>query len=351
VQERPHVPPAVPRERLELVSGGRLQVLTAGDGFATRADGFSQQVIQVSPDGRRLAWAEATGMGFAILHVRDARTDRVVAQGRLADFRFSPDSAEIAALVDGKVMRVDLDTGSTTTTELDAPRWVEWNAMGLVVLHRAPDGRDAITLLPRWTHPVTVIASHAPVSRLTTAAKTGKIAWFEDGGATGTGRIWEMDLADDDPKPRQAGTSVGGRVLNAEMAPDGSAYAWVTGWGVFVADGAMPRHEEADDAVHSLWYGPDGELAFASPKRVVVIDERGRHEKAVAARTMRFRRDGAGLIIVRERDAVVWDFRHRATSSLLAPRANAVWAADSFAGGVVTWTVEERPERLSTPRS
>lgn len=332
VQQRPR--PA-PSEGLFIRHGGRTTPLTAGDLFAERASGFSQQVIQVSPDGRRLAWVEQVGVN-ARLWVRDARAQQLVAEGALSDFRFAPDSREVAVLVDGTVRRVDLDTGATTASEtLDSPRWLEHTAEGLVVLHRLR-GEDAITLVPRWGRPRTLATG--PISRITAAGS--RLAWFEEPGdpqrGGGTGRLLAMQLPDGEPTV--LGRTVGGRVQNAEMAPDGSALAWVTGWGVFRATGAgEPEHLEADDAVHSLWYGPDGELAWASPAKVVVEHGGERAEKALGARTMRLRRDGAGLVVVRDADAVVWDWRHRAVSSLVPPQETALRAVDSFEGGVVVW--------------
>lgn len=334
----------VDADRLLLLppGGGAPVQLATAPGMGQRALGYSQQVMQVSPDGRLLAWAEPRGTGAA-LHLRSATEDRIVAEGLLSDFRFSPDGRELALLVGDSLRVVDLSTFAVRVTDgLAAPRWLEHTAQGLLVLHTDAAGVDTISLVRPWRGATRVAVSPAGISRMTASSASGRVVWFEPAPG-GTSRIWSLDFADPTAEPTRAGTAAGGVVRNAEMAPDGSSFAFVTGWGLFVADGGpVPRPEDAATDVHSLWYGPGSELAWASPNGLSLLDAAGRHTLAAPegdVRTARFRRDGAGLVFVRGATASAWDPATGRVTSLGAAAANqALVATDSFAGGVVLWT-------------
>jgi dipeptidyl aminopeptidase/acylaminoacyl peptidase len=299
----------------------------------------TQRRFQVSPDARALAYARPHEREVRVLR-RDG-AEIAIPGVRDHDLRFSPDGRRLAVVTSElgtkPVVRVDLQRLAVEPwgTLLD-PSWIEFCREGLIVQH-AGDGRSghALTLLP-WQGEPRRIAEARWIGRFVAAKAGTRVVYFAEEEA------WAVDVASDGA-PRRLGRTHG-TIRNAEMSPDGQHVACATDAQLLLlrGDGA-PEVADARPLIHTVWFSRDGkELAWAN--RSAAVWTRGSERRELMApggdlEAMRFIQAGAGLIVSRGREVIVWTpEQERAEPIAAADEEHALLGADLFAGGLLLWT-------------
>ena len=324
---------------------------------ATRTVGAvdSQDELAVSPDGRYLAW---TTPEDERLHLRDPEGhDQVLARyGRR--MRFSPDGKWLAAITDvgrgdwHKLIVWELATGhSQSLITVSYPGRFEWTRDGIVIAR----GSELVHV-PLAGDPRVLFKAQGNeyLERFTAAATSSRVILV-----TGTERAGDRSLnvraldLDHPDRIRRLGTVPGTGVDNAEQSPDGNRVVLATTRGLYVIDGdRTPRELSNRRDVHSLWFAPDGRMAYASPLGATVLDGRRarRLEPRDPIQMMRFEHGSARVLVAAGRDVRAWD-PESGQQTLLAsaqPGEQAL-GADRYQGGVVLWTGREgdaQPHRI-----
>ncbi len=315
-------------DALEL-PGGVVADLTdaASEGFP------SQRAFLVSADGEWMAYMHP---GSHSVRLRNRGGEEIAVDGASGgDVRFSADGRHAAAVAGTNVVLVDL--GARTQRRLGSLsgiRWIDWVRTGVVVLHEDDRGGDGLvlTLLP-LRGPARTLATPASVTRLTAASRGTRVYWF------GGGSAFSIEVARSGGAPRWLGR-VDGIVRNAEASPSGDRVALLTDRGVVVldADGRRTAYRP-EHGLHSLWFRPDGSLAWASPSGATVLDGRRAYRLVAPGRDLTAMRAREVIVAAIGSDVVQWDPRSGRTDTLRSyDPATRIVTADAWDGGVVTWT-------------
>jgi hypothetical protein len=298
----------------------------------------SQRRFQVSPDARLLAHITP---GTSALHL--LRRDGVeVALDVMpyTDIRFSPDSAEIAIVrmsaSDAGIDRVDLrQMKARPWATLQNPTWMEYCARGLLVAHKS-EGKGAISLLPRGEGPPERLVQREGTIRRFAAASLGTRFAFAYAD-----EVWSVDGWGSAVKKLCTAN-----VTNMEMSPDGQAVAVAGPSGLSLFEGDSKSRDWNESGIHSVWFSPRGELAWASPE--VAVWRHGDLERRLVPVTsegklaaMRFLRGGAGVVLSRGAEVVRWspETEDEEVISRNDDAGHELIGADVFGGGLVMWLV------------
>jgi hypothetical protein len=296
---------------------------------------FSQRLFLPAPGGAHLAYQAGQA-----LRLRDGRgREREVTGWAGGDFRFRADGRALCALAgpgNDRVLRsLSVDGDERVLADLGTAPWMECSADGVVaqVVDPANEGIAFVS----WSGAVTRIPVGPWIARLMAHPSTPLVAWVAEGG------VFAMHGVDG--APRALG-KLPGVVKNGEMAPDGRSFTVATSLGVVRFTDGRAEVVSRDHDVHSLWYGPDGELAFASPDRAVVLrgKERLTLEGGPIAGMRLHRRDG-GLLIARGSEALHWKPGRAPEVLATVPIPSALLGVDVFDGGLVLWSGGELRER------
>ncbi|NUN12178.1 MAG: hypothetical protein HUU55_00925 [Myxococcales bacterium] len=289
--------------------------------------------------------------GGTLLRLRDeSGNEQTLTSGNLGDFRFSPDSNWLAVLANSELWIFSLRKPfSQKLATYDSPMWLEWNAFGIAVLdRRTADGTSVIDVVDlQGTALAHVALPEHPLTRITTAANTGRIVMFTAPEPhTGQGLILEMSTDSPHVPPSALGKFSDGPVVNAEMAPNGSEFTYATQAHTWLVRGETPRKRiQWVKSAHSIWYTPDGNLVAADADTAVVFHD-GRvwsiKARSGAFQTLRVRRDADGFVLVHGNRVKAWNPWTNTTRTLgqVALTRHLV-SADSFAGGLVFWTTQK----------
>ena len=358
--------------------GGAPQVLASRRYYANMKVA-SRLTYRVAPGGE---WA-AYGGADDELHLRPALGPEIVVEHVKHGFAFAPDGRSVAvALTRGmrfrKVRRwmgtsqheedeiavVALPDGARHAlgTAFDVER-MEWIQGGLVVAQQVrrderQHGVDGWHWM--WDRELTLFrADHEPATlfrgdlgRFTAAARGSRILYFNQAGA------YEMDASRPERPPRRLDVwrdNVG----NAEISADGTvalfglqpiAYTYPRPRPLFLVDGAGPR--PVGENVGDLWFADQGRtFVFSTGERLFYGDGTDLRElhfgEAPKAEidSVRFRRDGRGLIGVRGNQVLAWD-PEQAREAVLYTEPDAhlkIIGAEHFRGGLLLW--RERPDK------
>lgn len=299
----------------------------------------SQRRFLVSPDARRLVFAEAGGDGL-VIREHDGRSRRIGLSG-LLDFRFA-DAQTLAVSSHARQIHIALETGDVTPLAgVPTVRWMEPCPDGMVVLHQV--GSQSCVTLVRVDGTTTRLAEASQISRLMASPTSPRIAYCEshrlvtldrDGGRR---RAWDLG-------------TVHGWVSNGEISADGSTVAIVNDRALLVSrDGRAPRPLWIEPGIQAVWLADDGVVAashrsvfFAKGTAKVMMPGSGR------VRTVRFSRRGPGVIVARDREVLHWapGAVPRRLAAFEAPRD--VLGAQRWRGGLAVWT-GRRVEVLEEP--
>ncbi|WP_133254986.1 amidohydrolase family protein [Phenylobacterium hankyongense] len=238
-------------DRLDL-STGQEETIVTNQGSAMRP--------VLSPDGRALVYAvRAQGQTALRIRTLDGGADRALVQPIQRDvqealptrdlvpgYAFTPDGQALLANIGGRIQRIEVATGATSTTPFNAH----------VALDLGPLLRQA---LKAETGPVRARLIQGPVQ----SPDGGRIAF------SALGRIYVMDLKGGAPRPV---TGAAERAFQPAWSPDGRTLAYVT-WAspqggqlwVAPADGRGPaRRMDAVDAYYTdPAFTPDGRSLMA----------------------------------------------------------------------------------------
>jgi hypothetical protein len=302
----------------------------------------SQRRFQVSPDARVLAHL-ALGTGALHLLRRDG-VELVIDVVPYSDFRFSPDSTEIAVKrAIGKEYRIDrVDLRHMKVRPWAAvgdTDWMEYCALGLLVGNVEDADGDrrgwAVSFLPREGRPKLVVRNVGLIHRLSAASAGTRFAYACDGG------VWSVDAPGKAPRKVCSAD-----VTNMEMSPDGRALAVVTSTrlSLFEGDSSPNPRVWNESGIHSVWFSPRGELAWASrevalwhhedlERRLVPVTSEGK----LAA--LRFLRGGAGIVLSRGAEVVRWspEAEDEEVITRNDDAGRELLGADIFGGGLVMW--------------
>jgi WD40 repeat protein len=326
-------------ERLVLVPpGGGAPVELAMTGrVAGSVD--SQDELAVSPDGAYLAW---TTSDDERLHLRDADGHERLLPRYDHKMRFSPDGAWLAALTDvgrgdrHQLVAWELATGRrqplVTATRVDRFEWVRG---GLVVA----DGDElAYAPLAGDRRRVFAAAPGEQLRRFTATASRVVVVVETKRGL----RVRSLDI-DHPEHVRELGAVPGTRVDNAEQSPDGTRTVLATDTGLYVVDGDTPPRELSGRRdIHSLWFAPDGRLAYATLTGTTVLDGKHAHRLERATNMMRFAKGSTQALVASGSEVRAWEpTTNEQAVVATAPAGEALVGADRYRGGVVLWTGHE----------
>jgi hypothetical protein len=296
----------------------------------------------VSPDGKYLAWATPKDDR---LHVRDPEGHEQIVARYHRRMRFSPDGTRLAAITDvgrgdwQKLVVLELATGQIQSL-LTAPDLgqLEWARGGLVIAR----GRELVYVPLAGDHVVLYPATDKErLVRFTAAATSSRVILVVATHRAVKLRAVELDHPE---RARELGT-VPASVETAEQSPDGARVVLATDDGLYVVDGdGAPRELSGRRDVHSLWFDPDGRVAYASPGIATVLDgKRARRlEPRAPINMMRFEKGSTRVLVASGRDARAWDpASGRQTVLASAPEGEQLLGADSYQGGVVLWTGQD----------
>ena len=310
---------------------------------------LSQSEFRAAPGGARLAWLEgqSDGTNHSTLHVMaDGSGELTVPDVRL--FRFSPDGTQLAAVVttapqQSELVVVDLASDERRSLgALRSPFQLEWSAGAVMVLSmmRGAAVHDQLERIALDGERLHLLNEHC-IDELAVAARASRAIYLTSCGSDSVSMTPHLVLANFATGSRRR-IDLPGResIDNLEISPDGKRAAWAIDRDVYLVDGKGPvariAHERSN--VHSLWFSDDGkQLLWASSDRVVLRHEHAESSLAAAVRSVRFRRDGAGVLIATDHEVFAWDPATGKRRSFGRTDAT-VEAADSFAGGVVTLT-------------
>lgn len=342
------------------------QLLSRSGPITPITDGYSQRAVQVAPDARHLLYVvppedrrylplpdedDLLTQGGSSLILRDEfGNERTLTSGNLGDFRFSPDSSWVAAFSNSELWLFSVShPQSERLLTFDSPTWLEWNAMGIAVLdRRASDNVSVVDLVDlRGTVLAHVILPEHPLTRITTAANTDRVVMFtQPARGNDLGLILEIYARSPHVPPRVIGQFRDGPVLNAEMAPDGTEFAFATRSETFLVRGENPRKRiQWLKSAHSIWYTPNGDLVAADPKTAVLFHDKrvwSVQAKSGSIQTLRLRRDAQGFVFVEGNRVRSWNPMANSTRTIgqVASTRHLI-SADSYAGGLVFWTTQK----------
>jgi hypothetical protein len=301
----------------------------------------TQDVFQVSPDGAYLAYA-ANGT----LHIRatDGTERSLPDYARFAHMRFSPDGADLAAVVGdpttGKGQRVilfALASGETRTLgAFTSVQQLEWTHDAVVV--RAWDStrqHEVLTALPLEGEPAILLERPSGDIEQLIVAGTRIVAFVRDTAATHVLSIDETAPA----APHELGI-VPDEVTNAAASLDGQRVAFTTATALFAITGdEHPRTISDRGSIQSLWFAHDGRLGYASQTSVTILDGGGAHrfDREGPISMLRFAPTSSRALVATPAHA--WDISpakpHRLAS---APAGREIVGVDEFGGSLVVWT-------------
>ena len=125
------------------------------------------------------------------------------------------------------------------------------------------------------------------------------------------------------------------------MAPDGRRFALLTTGGLFVCEGDGPltlRSEDQD--LHTVWFSQDGSaLTWASPRTAHWEHDGELHQLPYsegAVQTVRFIQAGAGHIVARGPDVLLWT-PYDGRIDVLATSTGNLAGADLSMSGLILW--------------
>jgi hypothetical protein len=196
--------------------------------------------LQVAPGGRWLAVRTKSSE----LHVFDAKGAEVWRRAHVGAFRFARSGDQLAVSSPSGIEVVSPSHPEPRQlADVRRAKWVGWVDGGLLVhagqrlLHVDDAGHErTITTLPRDAFLV---------------SSPNRAVFFSHGAMT------DLDLAAERRGPTRK-LSVTDRVVNADLAPDGSKVLFATQTGTYLIDGQSGPKELADGTSLSLSFSPDG---------------------------------------------------------------------------------------------
>jgi hypothetical protein len=338
-------------ERLLLVpsDGGATVELASAGRVAGAVD--SQDELAASPDGKYLAW---TMSGDDRLHLRDAEGHERSLARYAHKMRFSSDGRWLAAVTEvgrgdwQKLIAWELATGRIQPLlTADRVGRFEWARGGLVV---AQHDELLHASLAGGSRSLFKAAAGEHLQRFTAATTSSRVVVVVETERGLKVRSLELDHPD---RIRELGSLPGARVDNAEQSPDGDRIVLATSRGLYVVDGdAAPRELSGKQDVHSLWFAPDGRLAYASPVGATVLD--GKRTRRLESRDpihmIRFEKGSARVLVASGRDVRAWDPATGQKPVLAsAPQGDQLLGVEGYQGGVVLWTGHDgtpKPHRI-----
>lgn len=260
-------PELSPDSRYLYLAGMRRVDRVAGDTVSI-GDGSRPKV---SPDGSWLAYARPNASETA-LHIRDLRSgldrrlvDRITRSstsgvGEIPNYAFTPDSRSIILSIDGKIHRVDVESGQSE--EIPFRAHVSQEVVEPIrVEHRVDDGDDLRVRIIRWP-------SLSPDGRRVAFGAVGKV-WI--GELTGEAVAVGDTAATPPPVRARRLTNSTAREYAPSYSPDGRWIAYTT-WTdtafghvmVAPAEGGEPRAVTAIAGRYAnpVWSGDGQKLAF-----------------------------------------------------------------------------------------
>jgi hypothetical protein len=362
--------------------GGAPQVL-ASRRYYQNMKVASRLTYRVAPDGD---WAAYAGPDDE-LHLRPAQGPEIVLEHVKHGFAFAPDGRSVAVALtrsstrfrtvrrwmgtsqheEDEIAIVDLPGGARHAlgTAFDVQR-MEWIQGGLVVAQQVrrderQHGVDGwhwmwdreLTLFRTDQEPTALF--RGDFGRFTAAARGSRVLYFSRAG------VYELDAWRPERPPRKLDVwrdDVG----NAEISADGAIALFGLQWSygsakkprVFLVDGAGPR--PVGDDLGDLWFADQGRaFVFSSGARLFYGEGTALRElhfgetPQTEIDSVRFRRDGRGLVGVRGNQVLAWDpaqGREVVREVVLYTEPDAqqkIIGAEHFRGGLLLW--RERPDR------
>ncbi len=325
-------------ERLVLVAAdGATTELAAAERVAGSVD--SQDELAVSPDGAYLAWSTPEDDR---LHLRDAAGHEQILPGYGRRMRFSPDGKWLAAITEvgrgdwHKLIVWELATGQIVALLVaDELGRFEWARGGVVIAKR---DELVYVSLAGARRSLFAATGGERLERFTAAPAGNRIALFVQ---TARGlKLRSLDLEQPE-RIRELGTVRGDRIENAEPSPDGTRVVFATPAGLYAVDGnGAPSELSSRSDVHSLWFGPDGRLAYASITGTTVLDGKRarRNEPQDATRMMRFEKGSSRVLLAVGSELRAWDpATDQQTVLASAQPGDDLLGGERYRGGVVLW--------------
>jgi hypothetical protein len=293
----------------------------------------TQRRFLASPDGSQIAFLRK-----GMIVVRDRRGSEVeISEVAAADFRFRADGSEIATARrssnGAEIVLVTVATGgSRPLARVGNVTWLECSREGVVVAELV-NGKDDEVTLATWAGVAHKLAKAPSISRVLAGQASRRAAFVVDRD------VYAVDVSMPGGRPKRIGRARDA-IVNAEMSPDGSKIALVTGRSVeFIDKERPPKILSTEPGVHTVWFSADGsELAWASAQRVTLVSSKKRYQldgKNVV-RGARFHRFERGLVVARGQEALHW--KPGSSPTVLADAGGELIGAEATHAGIVLFS-------------